>query len=246
MAASTEGDRSTVDPEEYYDRFAATYEDRRHHGYHRMIDELEGRLAVGLGAGRDVLEVGCGTGLILRQVAGVARSAAGVDISEKMLAVARSRGLDVRQATATQLPCEDASVDLCYSFKVLSHVPQLERAMGEMARVTRPGGVVLIELYNRHSLRYLLRRLRGGQPIQQGLDDAQVFCRYYTAGGATDRLPANLRLVRLHGVRVFTLLPQTVTWPLLGRGLRRLESWSMDSALARFGGFLVLECEKVG
>jgi ubiquinone/menaquinone biosynthesis C-methylase UbiE len=246
MPASTDDDRRRLDPADYYDRFAATYEDRRHHGYHQLIDDLEGGLAVAAGAGRDVLEVGCGTGLILRQVAQVARSAAGIDISARMLDVARSRGLDVQQGTATELPFEDESVDLCYSFKVLSHVPELEQALDEMARVTRPQGVVLIELYNQHSLRYLLRRLRGGQPIERDLDDAQVFCRYYTPGEAAARLPSSLRLVRVHGVRIFTLLPQSVGWPLLGRALRRLEGWSMDSALARLGGFLILECEKVG
>jgi len=42
----------------YYDRFSETYEAERHHGYHRMIDELELQLIRQYGRGRDVFEHG--------------------------------------------------------------------------------------------------------------------------------------------------------------------------------------------
>src|ERR1043165_8625059 len=75
----------------YYDRFSATYEAERHHGYHRLIDELELELVRRYGAGGDVFEAGCGTGLLLREAARVARSAVGLDLSRGMLGSARGR-----------------------------------------------------------------------------------------------------------------------------------------------------------
>ena len=60
--------------QDYYDRFAAGYEAERHHGYHRLIDELELDLVRRFGSGRDVFEAGCGTGLLLRETAAASRA----------------------------------------------------------------------------------------------------------------------------------------------------------------------------
>src|SRR5215471_20948048 len=89
---------------DYYDRFAAGYENHRHHGYHRLIDELELELIRRYGTGKDVFEAGCGTGLLLREAAAVARSAVGLDLSRGMLAPARARGLRVVQGSLTDVP----------------------------------------------------------------------------------------------------------------------------------------------
>ena len=75
----------------YYDRFSTTYEAQRHHGYHRLIDELELQLIRRYGEGRDVFEAGCGTGLLLRETARSARSAVGLDLSRGMLRAAHGR-----------------------------------------------------------------------------------------------------------------------------------------------------------
>jgi ubiquinone/menaquinone biosynthesis C-methylase UbiE len=150
---------STLDNRSYYDDFAGWYERERGKGYHRMLDDLEVDLVARYGVDRDVLEVGCGTGLILGRVATFARSATGVDLSGGMLAKAAERGLDVIQGSATNLPVRDRSVDVAYSFKVLAHVADIEGAMREMARVVRPGGWVLAEFYNARSLRRLVKWL---------------------------------------------------------------------------------------
>src|SRR5215470_15650731 len=97
--------------QDYYDRFAANYEAQRHHGYHRLIDELELELVRRYGEGRDVFEAGCGTGLLLREAAGFARSAVGLDLSRGMLAPARDRGLRVVQGSLTDVPLPSSSVD---------------------------------------------------------------------------------------------------------------------------------------
>jgi ubiquinone/menaquinone biosynthesis C-methylase UbiE len=227
---------------DYYDRFAETYEERRHHGYHAFIDALETELILPHVTGRDVLEVGCGTGLILRTVAPVARRAVGIDLSLGMLNVAKERGLEVEQASVTSLPFPDASFDVTYSFKVLAHVEDIQRALSEVSRVTRPGGRLFLEFYNRHSLRYLVRRLRGRQTVGQEIYDDQVYIRYDRPSDILRRLEPDLLHVNIHGIRIFTPFPGLVEWPVFGRGLKALERKARDSRLARLGGFFVVEC----
>ena len=132
-----------MDNRSYYDDFAGWYERERHLPYHRMLDDLEVELVERYGRDRDVLEVGCGTGLLLHRTSQFARSATGVDLSGGMLAQAQRRGLAVAQGSATDLPIATASVDVAYSFKVLAHVPDITGALREMSRVVRPGGWVI-------------------------------------------------------------------------------------------------------
>ena len=72
-----------TDTRAYYDEFARAYERHRRPndpgGYHALVDDLEIDLVRKFGEGRDVLECGCGTGLILERIAAFARSASGID-----------------------------------------------------------------------------------------------------------------------------------------------------------------------
>ena len=95
---------SRLDNRAYYDDFAGWYERERHLPYHRMLDDLEVEIVARYAEDKQVLEVGCGTGLILDRVAHFARSACGIDLSGGMLARAAARGLAVAQASATELP----------------------------------------------------------------------------------------------------------------------------------------------
>ena len=70
----------------YYDDAAGWYDRSRGQRYHRLVDELALDLCARHGRGRDVLEVGCGTGRLLGPIAGFARRAVGVDLSAAMLA----------------------------------------------------------------------------------------------------------------------------------------------------------------
>src|SRR5262245_26175850 len=121
----------------YYDEFAAAYENQRRPndpaGYHALVDDLEIDIVRRYGQGKDVLECGCGTGLLLQRIAEFTRSAKGIDLSPGMLERARVRGLDVAEGSVTALPHADASFDVTCSFKVLAHVPDLGGALREMA-----------------------------------------------------------------------------------------------------------------
>src|SRR5690349_4852611 len=104
----------------YYDEFSRGYD--RHRGtndpggYHALVDDLEVDFAGRFAAGGDVLEVGCGTGLILERLARIAKSAKGIDLSPGMLEKAKERGLDVQQGSILELPYPDSSFDVTCSF----------------------------------------------------------------------------------------------------------------------------------
>ena len=236
---------ATPSTQTYYDRFSQTYEDHRHHGYHRMIDELELDLVRRFGSGRDVFEAGCGTGLLLKEASSVARSAVGLDLSRGMLRQARERGLRVLQGSITNIPLPSASFDLAYSMKVLAHIPPIENALAELARLVRPGGHLLLEFYNPLSLRYLAKRLGGPARIAESTTDHDVFTRYDTLGKARGYLPPGLRVVGVRGVRVVT--PTSKLWavPGLGAVFERLERVACDLPfLRRLGGFMIVIAQK--
>jgi SAM-dependent methyltransferase len=98
----------------------------------------------------DALEIGAGTGyfsLNLLQL-GLIERATAIDISPGMLArlsaTAQELGLEVETVAsdAERLPFDDASFDFVFGHAVLHHIPDLERAFAEFARVLRPGGRV--------------------------------------------------------------------------------------------------------
>jgi ubiquinone/menaquinone biosynthesis C-methylase UbiE len=234
-----------VDNRAYYDDFASGYERERHLPYHRMLDDLEVELVERYGAGRDVLEIGCGTGLILGRVARFARSARGIDLSAGMLARAAARGLAVAQASATALPVATASVDVAYSFKVLAHVREIELALAEMARVVRPGGWVLAEFYNARSLRRLVKAIKRPTAVSATAHDEHVFTRYDDAPKIRGYLPPELDWVATRGIRVITPVARVLELPGLGAAVRWAERRLADLPLARgAGGFLIACCRR--
>jgi ubiquinone/menaquinone biosynthesis C-methylase UbiE len=226
---------------EYYDRFSASYDKGRDRGYHKLIDDLELELIRKYGAGQDVFEAGCGTGLLLQQAAGVARSAVGLDLSRGMLGPARGRGLKVVQGSLTAVPLPDRSFDLVYSMKVLAHVPPIREAVAELTRLVRPGGHLLLEFYNPYSFRALAKRLGGPGKIAEGTNESHVFTRYDTVAQAREYLPPGVELVGVRGVRVVTPVSSVYRFEPLGRLFSRVEHAVCDLPLARqLGGFLIL------
>ena len=102
--------------------------------------------------GERVLEVGCGLGADARELA--ARVAPGggevvaIDLSTAMVEAARARHDDALPVTydvadVIDLPYDDASFDVVRIERVLQHVPEIDRACREMARVLKPGGRLL-------------------------------------------------------------------------------------------------------
>jgi ubiquinone/menaquinone biosynthesis C-methylase UbiE len=236
---------SRLDNRAYYDDFAGWYEKERHLPYHRMLDDLEVELVERYATGKTVLEVGCGTGLILHRTARFARHAIGLDLSGGMLVKAQQRGLHVMQASATALPLPDASVDVAYSFKVLAHIPDIQGALREMARVVRPGGWVLAEFYNARSLRRLVKAMKPPSAVSEQTNDEHVYTRYDDAAAIRSYLPPELSWSATRGIRVITPVAKVLELPILGPAVRWAEHRLADLPGARsIGGFLVACCQR--
>ena len=110
--------------------------------------------------GKSVLEVGFGAGTDFIQWLRAGAKATGIDLTQEGLANLTHRigvyGLPqpekVQVADAENLPFASGTFDLGYSFGVLHHSPNTEKAVSELVRIIRPGGELKIMLYNRYSI----------------------------------------------------------------------------------------------
>jgi ubiquinone/menaquinone biosynthesis C-methylase UbiE len=101
----------------------------------------------------EALDVGCGTGLLASRLAAAGYEMTGVDPSEGMLEVLRARAPKMRAVTAsgTSLPFPDDSFDLVLTVAVLHHITDpddVRQTLGEMVRVARPSGRILVWDHN--------------------------------------------------------------------------------------------------
>jgi malonyl-CoA O-methyltransferase len=96
-------------------------------------------------AGKRVLDVGCGKGRFARIIAERHPQAEvwGLDISEEMLQFVPT-GIHTRAGTMTQLPFEDGWFDAAYATESLEHAVEIDVAVGEICRVVKPGGRIVI------------------------------------------------------------------------------------------------------
>lgn len=113
-------------------------------------------------APRRVLEVGCGPGEAAATIAASGADVEAIDISERMVELARARGISARVGDVQELPFEDESFDAALAAWMLYHVPDVERGLSELARVLRPGGT-LVAVTNRVDHLRELRELLGGE-----------------------------------------------------------------------------------
>jgi 2-polyprenyl-6-hydroxyphenyl methylase / 3-demethylubiquinone-9 3-methyltransferase len=105
--------------------------------------------------GLEVLDVGCGGGLLSEQFAALGVRVTGVDPSAESLETARAHaresGFDIEyvQGVAEQLPFADQTFDAVYCCDVLEHVDDVPATLREIARVLRSGGAFLYDTINR-------------------------------------------------------------------------------------------------
>lgn len=92
------------------------------------------------------LDAGCGTGRHAGHLAELGFDTIGIDATDGMLAVAREThpGVDFRAGRLEALPLEDDSVDVVVSALAVCHAPDLEPVFAEFARVTKPGGTIIV------------------------------------------------------------------------------------------------------
>jgi demethylmenaquinone methyltransferase/2-methoxy-6-polyprenyl-1,4-benzoquinol methylase len=130
-----------------YDRMNSVMTAGMHHGWRERAADL-----AGVGPGARALDVATGTGdlaIELKRRVGPSGEVTGLDFSERMLELAREKAGDVRfeAGNALELPYPDGSFDAVTVGFGARNFDDLARGLREMARVTRPGGrVVVLEI----------------------------------------------------------------------------------------------------
>jgi len=136
----------------------------REHRY-RTLWFIPTLIPFGSGAGKDVLEIGCGNGADGACFAQQGARYTGVDLTQAAVDATREHfgylGLpgSFQIENAEKLSFDDQSFDLVYSYGVLHHTPNPQRAFDEVHRVLKPGGRAIIMLYHKSSFNYYVRIL---------------------------------------------------------------------------------------
>lgn len=145
-----------------------------------LFDEISRKYA-----GGKLLEVGCGMGTDLLQLARRGMKTTGIDITEEGINLAKMRfGLysipaELKIDDAENLSFSDNSFDVVYSFGVLHHTPDTQKSIDEVLRVLKPGGSAIIMLYHRRSFNYIVHRILNA-PFDGNRKDRCPIERTYT------------------------------------------------------------------
>jgi demethylmenaquinone methyltransferase/2-methoxy-6-polyprenyl-1,4-benzoquinol methylase len=127
-----------------YDRMNSVMTAGMHHRWRARAADL-----AGVGPGSRALDVATGTGDLAVELASRGASVTGLDFSEAMLDLARAKapGIEFVQGNALELPFADGEFDAVTVGFGARNFADLERGLGELGRVTRPGGrVVILEI----------------------------------------------------------------------------------------------------
>jgi ubiquinone/menaquinone biosynthesis C-methylase UbiE len=224
-----------------YSDLSAKYDQQRSSPYFRCIQEIEQRAVLEnapLGPSQLLLDVGCGTGILIQELMRHEPTVVGLDYTVPMLKIASKKfdgeGILLLNADAQRIPFADESFDVVCSFKVLPHIPDTVSAVSEMVRVTKRKGIIIIEFYNPISWRGLLRR-------------SGYFHLWHTpvqASRIVERM--GLRVKRRYGARTLTPAALLFKLPGISQVLSSLESRVASTALNAFSGYYILVCEKIG
>lgn len=160
--------------------------------------------------GPRILDAGCGEGITLEKLIRAFPDAEvrGLDVDPANVAICRRHDLPARQGSVYELPFDDGAFDSCLLMEVIEHLERPRQALAELARVTRPGGRVLV-VY----------------PVDWAMFAARVICGRFKEA-AFD--PAHLRRwsaralrreMRQAGLRPIATRSMPLLWPLKLHGL---------------------------
>jgi SAM-dependent methyltransferase len=142
-----------------YERFFSDYDQFRY-SLERHLPACLDAMHVG---GKRVLEIGLGQGADSESLIRRGANWTGIDLTAESVERVRTRLTlrdlpfdDLRQGSVLDLPFADSSFDMVFSHGVLHHVPEIRQADKEIQRVLRPGGELVIMMYARWSLNYLV------------------------------------------------------------------------------------------
>ncbi len=148
--AAVRADRAAA-AERYFSDHAEQWDSLRSLHVPEIEVEAAMRAMLGEGALGTFIDVGTGTGRMVELFGGAAGQAIGIDRSPEMLRVARGKltasganGWELRQGDIMALPVDDSAGDTVTLHQVLHYLPAPEAAIGELARIIKPGGRLLI------------------------------------------------------------------------------------------------------
>jgi len=152
---------SDISPEEF-DHLLDEFVPMLRHMEHLPATEIDLKSI----SGKKILEVGCGAGAHSALFKRHGASAIALDITvSRIISAQRKLGLVKQghgcamQGDAEKLPFADASFDIVYSFGVLHHTVDTQKAIDELHRVLRPGGQMAVMLYAKSSYFYYFNQL---------------------------------------------------------------------------------------
>ena len=142
-----------------YEKFFSEYDKLRYKNEShilKLIDDIDWK-------DKNILEIGLGQGADSEQIIKRGGIWSGIDLTNESIKRTQTR-LSLRklpfkvlkQGDVLSLPFKDNSFDIVYSFGVLHHVPNIEKAQKEIHRVLKPNGELIVMLYAKYSLNYLI------------------------------------------------------------------------------------------
>ena len=143
-------------------------------------------------AGRDVLEIGCGSGygaqLIVKRNP---RTYVGIDLMQEQIVLARQRGLEHCEfihGDVTDLAAfPNESFDMVVDFAILHHVPAWKKAISECVRVLRPGGLLLVEEPEKAFLRRFDQKFHWDHPEDASFSRKEFEAELTALGSKVER-----------------------------------------------------------
>ncbi len=169
---------------------------------------------------------------------------------KQRLALYNVQAAELQVADAENLPYADNTFDLVYSWGVIHHSPDTPQCLSEIVRVTKPGGVIKIMIYNRRSLfafyRYLACALFKGKPFKSFA--SILFDHQESPGTKAYTFAEAKKMLAAHPVKVVSLNAQVSAHDLLYYKGRALKLFAYIAASLfgwhRVGWFMTIELEK--
>lgn len=222
-----------------FDGFANKYDQWFTTALGKHVLRYEKELVLELSApkpGDSVLDIGVGTGIFAVELMKHGTEITGIDVSERMLEIARSKGVtNVALGDAVSLDFPDESFDLVVSITALEFIEECDRAISEMVRVCKKGGRVVVGTLGSGSL-WALKRSRAARK-----DAGSIFrhARFYSFGELK-------RLAEKHGYR--TVVKGAVFAPPFDNAISVFIGKTIEKICQRvvpyWGAFLIFRIDK--
>ncbi len=227
-----------------YSKMSNIYDSKREKSaYFKIIEGITKRCIrenVDSLKGKRVLDAGCGTGRNIQLFLDLgADEIYAFDYTPEMLDFAKEKfdknpKVKLSIGDVQNIKYKDNFFDIAGSFKVLAHVPRIQKALNELARVTKKNGILFLEFYSPYSFRRLF----------------SLFKTFYTRWDSVSSSlkmvqKAGLKPLKIYGSRTFMVVEPLVNLPGMYHIFNFLENKFTNSFLNRFSGYYIIVCKKV-